>query len=170
VPSYVSLVAQGRYAEALEVHRRRNPFALACGRVCPAFCEIKCRRVELDQPVAIRQIKRFMADHEIEQPWMPPQLDIAWLSGRGACAQTGGCCRRLPGRPVVYWSLGRLCRLRACRRWSRDQDRPRGQAGHGRSLAGGQGDGGYRQGARHPCRQYPHFPPAATTTCRRRTT
>jgi len=75
VPSYVSLVAQGRYAEALEVHRRRNPFALACGRVCPAFCEIKCRRVELDQPVAIRQIKRFMADHEIEQPWTPPQLE-----------------------------------------------------------------------------------------------
>ena len=75
VPSYISLVAQGRYAEALEVHRRRNPFALACGRVCPAFCEIKCRRVELDQPVALRQIKRFMADHEIEQPWTPPQLE-----------------------------------------------------------------------------------------------
>jgi len=69
VPSYVALVAQGRYAEALEVHRRRNPFALVCGRICRAFCEAKCRRAELDQPVAIRQIKRFMADHEIERPW-----------------------------------------------------------------------------------------------------
>ena len=75
VPSYVSLIAQGYYAEALRVHRRRNPFALACGRICPAFCETKCRRVELDQPVAIRQIKRFMADHELEQPWTPPQLE-----------------------------------------------------------------------------------------------
>ncbi|HEC34464.1 MAG TPA: NADH-quinone oxidoreductase subunit NuoF [Chloroflexi bacterium] len=75
VPSYVSLVAQGRYAEALEVHRRRNPFALVCGRVCPAFCETKCRRAELDQPVAIRQIKRFMADHELERPWTPPRLE-----------------------------------------------------------------------------------------------
>jgi NADH-quinone oxidoreductase subunit F len=75
VPSYVSLTAQGRYAEALEVHRRRNPFALACGRVCPAFCETKCRRIELDQPVAIRQIKRFMADHELERPWTPPRLE-----------------------------------------------------------------------------------------------
>jgi len=75
VPSYVALVAQGRYAEALEVHRRRNPFALVCGRVCPAFCEAKCRRGELDQPVAIRQIKRFMADHELGKPWTPPRLE-----------------------------------------------------------------------------------------------
>jgi len=71
VPSYVALVAEGRYAEALEIHRRRNPFALICGRVCPAFCEAKCRRSELDQPIAIRQIKRFMADHELEKPWTP---------------------------------------------------------------------------------------------------
>jgi NADH-quinone oxidoreductase subunit F len=75
VPGYVSLVAQGHYAEALEVHRQRNPFALVCGRVCPALCEAKCRRAELDQPVAIRQIKRFMADHELERPWTPPLLE-----------------------------------------------------------------------------------------------
>ena len=75
VPSYIALVAQGRYAEALEVHRRHNPFALVCGRICRAFCEAKCRRAELDQPVAIRQIKRFMADHEIERPWTPPRLE-----------------------------------------------------------------------------------------------
>ena len=72
VPSYVSLVAQGRYAEALEVHRHRNPFALVCGRVCPAFCEPHCRRGDIDEPITIRAIKRFMADHEIENPWTPP--------------------------------------------------------------------------------------------------
>ena len=71
VPSYVSLVSEGKYAEALAVHRERNPFALACGRVCPAFCEALCRRGELDQPVAIRQIKRFMADQELAEPWTP---------------------------------------------------------------------------------------------------
>jgi NADH-quinone oxidoreductase subunit F len=75
VPSYIALVAQGRYTEALEIHRRRNPFALVCGRVCPAFCESRCRRAELDQAIAIRQIKRFMADHELEQPWTPPRLE-----------------------------------------------------------------------------------------------
>lgn len=72
VPSYISLVAQGRYAEALEIHRRRNPFALICGRVCPAFCESRCRRGDIDEPVAIRAVKRFMADHEIKNPWTPP--------------------------------------------------------------------------------------------------
>ncbi|MDY7040313.1 MAG: FAD-dependent oxidoreductase [Chloroflexota bacterium] len=72
VPSYVSLVAQGRYAEALEVHRRHNPFALVCGRVCPAFCESRCRRGDIDEPIAIRAIKRYMADNEIEKPWTPP--------------------------------------------------------------------------------------------------
>jgi len=71
VPSYISLVAQGRYAEALEIHRRRNPFALACGRICPAFCETRCRRADIDEPIAIRASKRFMADQEIKNPWMP---------------------------------------------------------------------------------------------------
>ncbi|NLE74427.1 MAG: FAD-dependent oxidoreductase [Actinobacteria bacterium] len=70
-PSYVALVAQGRYAEALEVHRRQNPFALACGRVCPAFCEDSCRRGDIDEPIAIRSVKRFMADHELTNPWTP---------------------------------------------------------------------------------------------------
>jgi len=75
VPSYVSLVSEGRYAQALEIHRERNPFPLVCGRICPAFCERSCRRGELDQPVAIRQIKRFMADQEMNEPWTPPLLE-----------------------------------------------------------------------------------------------
>jgi NADH-quinone oxidoreductase subunit F len=75
VPSYVSLVSQGRYAEGLEIHRKRNPFALVCGRVCPAFCEQRCRRGELDQPIAIRQIKRFMADQNLTNAWTPPLLE-----------------------------------------------------------------------------------------------
>jgi NADH-quinone oxidoreductase subunit F len=70
-PAYIALVAQGRYTEGLEIHRQRNPFALICGRVCPAFCEQKCRRGEIDEPIAIRMIKRFMADQEYEQAWTP---------------------------------------------------------------------------------------------------
>ena len=71
VPSYISLVSEGKYGEALAVHRERNPFALVCGRVCPAFCEKRCRRGDLDQPIAIRHIKRFMADEELANPWTP---------------------------------------------------------------------------------------------------
>jgi NADH-quinone oxidoreductase subunit F len=107
VPSYVSLVAQGRYAEALEVHRRRNPFALACGRVCPAFCEAKCRRAELDQPVAIRQIKRFMADHELERPWTPrleePRTDKVAVIGAGPAGLTAALRLAQKGYPVTVF-------------------------------------------------------------------
>jgi len=74
-PAYLALVARGRYAEGLAIHRQRNPFALACGRVCPAFCEQKCRRGELDEPISIRLAKRFMADHEYERPWTPELIE-----------------------------------------------------------------------------------------------
>jgi NADH-quinone oxidoreductase subunit F len=73
-PAYLALVTQGKYEEALAIHRERNPFAMICGRACPAFCEKKCRRAELDQPVAIRLVKRFMADQEYEKPWTPTLL------------------------------------------------------------------------------------------------
>ena len=74
VPAYLALVAQGRYAEGLAVHREANPFALICGRVCPAFCESVCRRGQIDEPIAIRQVKRFMADQYYHEPWTPPKL------------------------------------------------------------------------------------------------
>ncbi|HPT98879.1 MAG TPA: NADH-quinone oxidoreductase subunit NuoF, partial [Armatimonadota bacterium] len=74
VPAYLMLVSEGKYAEALAVHRERNPFAAICGRVCPAFCEQKCRRGEIDAPVAVRQVKRFMADQELKNPWTPERM------------------------------------------------------------------------------------------------
>jgi NADH-quinone oxidoreductase subunit F len=65
VPGFVSLVAEKRYAEALRLHRERNPFAAACARVCYHTCESRCRRATLDEPLSIRGIKRFMVDQEI---------------------------------------------------------------------------------------------------------
>ncbi len=65
VPGFISLVGEKRYAEALRLHRNRNPFAAICGRVCFHVCESKCRRATLDEPVAVRGIKRFMADQEV---------------------------------------------------------------------------------------------------------
>jgi NADH-quinone oxidoreductase subunit F len=73
-PAYLALVAQGRYPEGLAIHRERNPFPMICGRACPAFCETKCRRRELDEPVAIRLVKRFMADQARTQPWTAPAI------------------------------------------------------------------------------------------------
>ena len=65
IPGFVSLVAEKRYAEALRLHRERNPFAAVCSRVCFHTCEDKCRRSTLDAPVSIRGIKRFMVDQEV---------------------------------------------------------------------------------------------------------
>lgn len=65
VPGFVSLVGEGRYEEALKLHRERNPFAAICARVCFHTCEDKCRRLSLDDAVAIRSIKRFMVDQEV---------------------------------------------------------------------------------------------------------
>ncbi len=59
---YVSLIAEGRYDEALEVASEPNPFPCICGRVCTAPCEDVCRRGEFDLPIAIRDLKRFAMD------------------------------------------------------------------------------------------------------------
>jgi len=60
---YVSLIAEGRYDEALTVAAEPNPFPCICGRVCTAPCEDACRRGEFDEPIAIRDLKRFATDH-----------------------------------------------------------------------------------------------------------
>ncbi len=65
VPGFVSLVGEKRYADALKLHRERNPFAAACARICFHACEEHCRRSTLDSPLAIRGVKRFMVEQEM---------------------------------------------------------------------------------------------------------
>jgi len=64
VPGFVSLIGEQRYAEALRLHRERNPFASICARVCFHPCEGKCRRSTLDSPVAVRALKRHLVEQE----------------------------------------------------------------------------------------------------------
>ena len=59
---YVQAIADGRYEDAYIIARRPNPFASICGRVCAAPCEAKCRRKDIDAPVAIRALKRFVCE------------------------------------------------------------------------------------------------------------
>ncbi len=65
IPGFVSLIGEKRYAEALKLHRERNPFAAVCARVCFHVCEDKCRRSSIDDAVSIRALKRYMVDQEI---------------------------------------------------------------------------------------------------------
>lgn len=66
VQGYVALIAQGRFQEAIDLIRQAIPFPGICGRVCTHPCEFNCRRAEIDKPVAIRLLKRFVADWELE--------------------------------------------------------------------------------------------------------
>lgn len=69
--AYIALAAAGRYAEALQIVRDENVLPGICGRVCTHPCEAACRRGELDESIAIRDIKRFLADYEIAQSDAP---------------------------------------------------------------------------------------------------
>jgi len=62
VPGYVSLIREGKLREAYELMRRTNPLPAVCGRVCYAPCEDACSRGQMDEPVASRALKRFIAD------------------------------------------------------------------------------------------------------------
>lgn len=59
---YCTLIAEGRFEEAYAVAEEPNPLAAICGHVCAAPCETACRRARIDQPVAIRALKRFVAE------------------------------------------------------------------------------------------------------------
>ena len=66
VPKYTAHIRKGEYREAVETIWERNPFPAICGRICAHPCESKCRRGELDDPVSIRDLKRFAADWYFE--------------------------------------------------------------------------------------------------------
>jgi len=59
---YVALIAEGRFEEAYRYAREPNPMASVCGRVCAHPCETACRRGEIDSPIAIRSLKRFLTE------------------------------------------------------------------------------------------------------------
>jgi len=66
VLGYASLIKEGRFSEAYEVIRKTNPLPAICGRVCYAPCESACNRGQVDEPLAIRALKRFVADYELK--------------------------------------------------------------------------------------------------------
>lgn len=72
VKGYVGLIADGKFREAVELVRKDCPLPGICGRVCTHPCELNCRRSDLDDPLAIRLLKRFVADWELENPGPEP--------------------------------------------------------------------------------------------------
>ncbi len=68
VQGYVSLIAEGKFQEAIDLIREQNPLPFLCGRICTAQCTLNCNRQFIDDPVAIRELKGFVSDWETNNP------------------------------------------------------------------------------------------------------
>ena len=109
IPGFVSLIGEKRYAEALRLHRERNPFVSVCARVCFHTCEDKCRRAGLDDALSIRGLKRFMAEQEVvvQLPEVMENPDnarrkVAIVGAGPAGLACGYFLARLGYRPKVF--------------------------------------------------------------------
>lgn len=89
IPKYVEKIRLGEFTEALEVVRQDCPLPGTIGRVCVRPCEFSCRRTKLDEPIAIKALKRFIADHEVDNNLTPrfqtaePKNDRVAIIGAG---------------------------------------------------------------------------------------
>lgn len=87
--AYIALTGAGRFKEALDLVRRDNILPGICGRVCTHPCEEACRRSEIDESIAIKDIKRFLADYELSQlldsdpPEIPKRKENIAIIGSG---------------------------------------------------------------------------------------
>ncbi len=79
IPAYIEGVRDMSFTESLQATRQTMPLAHTCGRVCPHPCEDACRRANLDEPIAIMELKRLGADYETdhEVPWLHPKEPTA---------------------------------------------------------------------------------------------
>jgi NADH-quinone oxidoreductase subunit F len=88
VPSYVTLIGQGRYREAIELIRKDNPFPWVCGLICTHPCEQACVRGFQDKPIAIKALKGFAAAHVEALPdeavYTPPEKVLEKVAVIGA--------------------------------------------------------------------------------------
>ncbi|MCB2225755.1 MAG: FAD-dependent oxidoreductase [Desulfarculaceae bacterium] len=90
IPSFMALIGQKRYVEAVEVMRKDNPLPFICGLVCPAPCEKSCLRQELDTPISIRAMKAVACRHVLEDQGHYPRPELAPASGHKAAVIGGG--------------------------------------------------------------------------------
>ncbi len=88
---YVALVREGRYEDALRVIKEENPFPGICGRICNHRCETACNRNLIDEPIAIKDLKRFVVDTVYALPRKPVERVPRTRDERIAIIGSGPC-------------------------------------------------------------------------------
>jgi NADH-quinone oxidoreductase subunit F len=100
--SFVAFIAQGKFKEALEVNRMSNPLVSVCSRVCHHPCETFCRAGEVDEPVSVRALKRFVADFEKTNGGRPAVKPAGKKFEKVAIVGSG------PAGLMAGWELGKI--------------------------------------------------------------
>jgi NADH-quinone oxidoreductase subunit F len=109
IPGYVSLIKEGKYVEAYALIKQRNPLPAICGRVCHHPCELKCNRAQVDEAVAIRDLKRFAADYtyntgaKIKQKCGPAKAEKVAIIGAGPAGLSAAWDLAMDGYPVTIF-------------------------------------------------------------------
>lgn len=89
IPRYLHFAKEGKFAEATAVIHEKLPFPECLGRVCAHSCEGKCRRGDVNEPVAIRDLKRYVAEHDNNQLWKKNSKHLP-ATGKKVCVVGGG--------------------------------------------------------------------------------
>ncbi len=109
IPGYVSLVKEGKFVEAYALIKQRNPLPAICGRVCHHPCEAKCNRQQVDEAVAIRDLKRFAADYmfetgtKIKQKTEAKKAEKVAIIGSGPAGLSAAWDLAMAGYPVTIF-------------------------------------------------------------------
>lgn len=107
IPTYIMLIGQGRYAEAIAVIRKDNPFPWVCGLICTHPCEFMCVRGRMDSPIAIMDLKGFSAEKAMSAreyanpPKMPDNGHKVCIIGAGPGGLTAAYYLALQGYQVT---------------------------------------------------------------------
>ncbi len=104
---YIALAAMGEHRKAVDLVRRANPLPAVCGRICVRKCEVVCRRQDVEEPVAINHIKRFITDMPDAYTGTPereePKGKTVGIVGAGPAGLTAGWFLGLKGYDAVVY-------------------------------------------------------------------